>query len=563
MNTENTENTKEKKPFNKKKLKYGATATAITIVVIAIVVFLNLIAGLLTEKKGLKLDLTSEKYFDVSQDTIDYIKNIDKDVEIAVMAKKDALESNNYNKMVVETLAKYEQNSDHIKVNYYDITQNPDVVNKYSSYYNGTISENYIVIACGERVKVTPIANLFNIDTQAYYQTGNISYSSYKGEQEITSAVMNVTDAHPVKVAVLAGYNGQGIYTSELKYAINSFVQLLSKNGYEYEILDILTDEISPDTYDMAVLPAPFNDLTDSCITKLEDFLYNGGKLDKNLIYIADVYQRATPKLNEFLDVWGIKIGDNQVIESSAENILQLNLLRSSDEQYRTAKAPIATIADDSYAEGLSNTKLPIAAPAVRNIELLFDQNVDRTTTALLKTSATSILYPLNTQESESDSSADLLGDSESAGDESSDSSDSDKEQETTEAATEATEATTQFDPSTAEQGENVVMALAEKTSMEGTTEHKNKLLVIGGASMTDPYVTGVGAYNNAEFIINTINKICGKENTVIIAEKNFESAALDVTASQVSVLQKIVIFGFPLVVVICGIVVFVRRRNR
>ena len=555
----NSENKKEKKPFNKRKLKFGAAATVVTVFVIAAIVFVNLIAGVLTEKKGFKLDLTSQKYFDISHDTIDYIRNIDKDVEIAVMSERATLESNNYYKMVLETLAKYEQNSDHIKVNYYSITKNPEVINKYSAYYNGTINEGAIIVACGDRVKVTAVQNLFNIDTQAYYSTGSLSYSGYKGEQEITSLVMNVTDSHPVKAAILAAYNGQSIYTPELTYDVNSFVQLLAKNGYEYEVVDILTDELSPDNYDMVVLPAPLNDLTDDCIAKLEAFLYNNGQLDKDMIYIADIYQRATPKIDQFLEVWGVKVAGNMVMESAAEKNLQVNVVRNTSGAYQALKVPAASIADEKYEEGLSNTKLPIAAAAVRNIELLFDSNVDRDTSAILKTSDTSVLYPLNLKTA-SEESADLSA--QINGEEDAEEADS---EEATEAATEATEAETEqaFDMETADKQESIVMALATKSNMDGDTEHKNNILVIGGMSMTDPYITGVSTYNNAEFVVNTINKMTGKENAVIIAEKNFESSALDVTESQVSVLQKVVVFGFPLIVIICGIVVFVRRKNK
>ena len=84
MSKETAKEPKKKKSFNKKKLKYGSVATVITVVFIAVIVFINLIAGILTERKGLKLDLTPEKYYDISQQTIDYVSSIDKDVEIAV-----------------------------------------------------------------------------------------------------------------------------------------------------------------------------------------------------------------------------------------------------------------------------------------------------------------------------------------------------------------------------------------------------------------------------------------------------------------------------------------------
>ena len=211
MANETVKPEKEKKPFNKKKLKYGTVATVITVVFIAFVVFINLIAGVLTDRKDLKLDLTKEKYYEVSQDTIDYIQGIKTDVEIAVMAKEsDFATSGTYMKMVLETLEKYEQHSDHIKINFYDVASNPDVVTKFSANYNGEISEGNIVVAAGDRVKVLTVNNLFNI--QSDYYSGSSSVQSYKGEQELTSAIMSVTDANPQRVAFISKYNGSAIY---------------------------------------------------------------------------------------------------------------------------------------------------------------------------------------------------------------------------------------------------------------------------------------------------------------------------------------------------------------
>ncbi len=102
-----------------------------------------------------------------------------------------------------------------------------------------------------------------------------------------------------------------------------------------------------------------------------------------------------------------------------------------------------------------------------------------------------------------------------------------------------------------------------EKTANTDGSEHKNVVLAVGGASFTDPCITGVSTYNNAEFMINAINKICGKENSIIIAEKNFESTAIDVTDSQLTFIMWLTVLIIPFVVVVCGVVVYVMRRNK
>lgn len=539
MANETVKPEKEKKPFNKKKLKYGTVATVITVVFIAVVVVINLIAGVLTDRKDLKLDLTKEKYYEVSQDTIDYIQGIKTDVEIAVMAKEsDFATSGTYMKMVLETLEKYEQHSDHIKINFYDVASNPDVVTKFSANYNGEISEGNIVVAAGDRVKVLTVNNLFNI--QSDYYSGSSSVQSYKGEQELTSAIMSVTDANPQRVAFISKYNGSAIYHSDNAYSISALYSLMDKNGYEVSEVDIMTDALSPEDYDMVVLPAPVNDLSEDSIKKLDDFLYNNGDLDKDMIYIADVLQYSTPNIDDFLEVWGIEVGGSIVYDSSSDKSQYVTTMKGQ------LSAPVATIAEDTYSEGLSNTKLPIIVPLARPVNLLFDANVDRNTTALLTTSDTSFLYPLEMQTAE-----EVKAKAEAA----------ENGEETTE---EETEETTEFDPDSAEKSAQTVMAVATKTNMDSNnTAHVNNVMVIGGATILDQVLTYSNTYNNAEYVINAVNKMCGKENGIIIAEKDLSVQTIDIKSSQIKAISRTVIFIIPLIVVAAGIVVFLRRRNR
>lgn len=538
---------KEKKPFNKKKLKYGSVAVVITVVFIAVVVFVNLIAEILTDKKNLKLDLTAQKYYEVSQDTIDYIKDVKKDVVIDVMYQKENFEKSSYMKMVLETLNKYQQNSDHIEVEFHDIVSEPDVINKYSDVYSGTIQQGSIVVACGDRVKViSSIDDLFTIDTSSYYQTGSSTITGYKGEQELTSAVMSVTDANPKKAAFITGYNGSSIYHSYNSNAVNSLYNLMNKNGYEISQIDILNDDLSPDDYDIVVLPAPVNDLTTDCISKLDDFLYNGGKLDRNMIYIADIFQYKTPNIDDFLEIWGIEVGDSVVYESNADKNQKVTISTGS------AEAPIVSSVDDDFTSGLSNTKLPIVAPVSRNINLLFDANVDRTTNSLLQTSDTAYLYPLN-MKSVDEAKAEAAEQEQAASD----------AENSTEATEEETEATTKFDTETAEKATQNVMALAKKTNTENNETHTNNLLVIGGMSLVDPNLTSSATYNNAEFIVNAINQICGKENGIIIAEKSLTQTTIDITAAQITTIRRIIEYVIPLIVIAAGIFVYVWRKNR
>lgn len=75
----------QKKLKNRKKLKYGGLATAITVIFVAVVVLVNVVVTQLDKRfPNAKLDLTTANLYGISDETLDYIRNLDKDVDVAI-----------------------------------------------------------------------------------------------------------------------------------------------------------------------------------------------------------------------------------------------------------------------------------------------------------------------------------------------------------------------------------------------------------------------------------------------------------------------------------------------
>ena len=103
--------------FKSKKFKIGSLATAITIIGTAIIVVLNLVVGQLTDKFELSLDLTQNKIFSLTDQSIDFIKNLDKDVEIILLSDENTfVQTSPYFAQANSVLKKYALNSDKIKL---------------------------------------------------------------------------------------------------------------------------------------------------------------------------------------------------------------------------------------------------------------------------------------------------------------------------------------------------------------------------------------------------------------------------------------------------------------
>lgn len=549
-----SEEKRQKKMQVRKKLKYGGIATAVTVIFVAVVVLLNVVVAQVCKRNpDAVLDLTTANLYEISDDTVDYIKNLDQDVEIAISSEESTFQSDKYYKMISETISKYQGYSDHISVTYFDTTKDPDILSKYQDLYAGDISSNQIIVTSGDRIKVYSLTDMFEIDQDKYqsYYYGYASLSDcitgFKGEQTLTTAIMNVTDSNPKSVAVITKSNGNYIFsaTQANAYAVTAMENLLNDNGYDVKELDMVNDTLDAETYDIVVLPAPANDLTMDAIKKLQDFLQNGGNLGKQLIYVADYTQSVTPNLDAFLKDWNLQVDSSYVREDDNNRNQTVQIVASAG---KGLIAPIVSLGDsENYGGNLANSSLPIVAPLARPIQKLPSNN-GRVVYSLLQSSDTSYAYPLTQQASSGEDTT------ESASEES---------QEATEATTTETAATTSFDTDSAVRGANTVMALSQSQQSTGSDLIESDVIVLGSMAMMDYYLTQDSSYNNAEYFIGVLNSVCGKEDSIVIASKDMTATSISATQTQLVTLRTIVVFLIPLAVAAAGIVVFLRRRNR
>ena len=507
---------KDKKPLNTKKLKYGTLATVFTVIVVAIVVAINIIAQDVTERFDLTMDLTDNDIYTVSQDTIDYLKDLDQKVEITVLADESAFENNAiYFKQASEVIKKYALYSDNISVSFIDMNKNPNIVSKYNDIYKGDLAEGDIVIfregtsdEDSDRIKVLSLNNLFTTSTDNY---GNTTVTQSNAEQELTSAVMYVTDANPKKAVLVSTDMPTSVYASA-----QSLLKMLNSNGYDLEEVDLLTNDLDVENTDLLLILSPLNDFNNAVIDKISDYLYNDGKLGKNVLYMANYDQNKTDNIDAFLEEWGLSVGDSYIAEtntSASQNVTVYGL-------GYTIRSSIGVIANDDYADLVSDTTLPIAVPLPRPIETLWETNGDRETSVILTTSNTSALVPRD--------------------------------------------ASDDFDISTAVTGMQNVMAMGSKYIFDDNNQKvTSNVMVMGSAFMSDIYITSDTSYNNGEFILNSANKMTGKSSGITIVPKSLSISTISIDDTQVTAIRTVVMFVIPLVIVAIGVVVYVRRRNK
>ena len=494
--------------INTKKLKYGTVATVITVIVIVLVVLLNVIVSAFGDRYDLKFDLTPNKNFEISQETVDYLAKLNENVEICTTVDELFFETNEniYYRQAYEVLKKYARNSSKIEVNFVDMTVNPTYVEKYKQYYNGSINDYSIVVfnKDSNRIRVISVNDLFNTEIDYYYYTQNIVSS--KAEQVLTSALMYVTDPDP-KTAV---------YLNVISPSSSgeNIADMLETNGFDIVYVDPLTEEIPMDA-DLMVINAPLNDFSEELIQKLYDFMENGGNYGKNMIYLENVSQQETPNIDAFIKEWGIGIGDGLIAENNAQN----RVSASSPYNIRTY------IESNDFSGGIPSETItnPVAVPNSRPLEVLFDHFGNIDAMSLLNTSETAFVMTNEMMEhiAETGEMPDIT------------------EQSTS------------------------VMALARKYAFVDNVQTYSNLLVLGSDYILDSSLTSMTYYNNGDYFISIVNSISGKENGIYIVAKDLSSPTYETNMAQANALRIIFMFILPALVAASGIIVWLRRRHK
>lgn len=507
----------------RKKLKYGTLATVITVVVVAIVVVANVISNVLDKRYNWNIDLTSSGLYEIDEQTVSYLNQLTTDIDVAVMAEETYYNTNSKFKVVQETLNRFAAESNgHITIKYIDMTQNPDAVKPYSDYYSGEFAEGDVVMKNGELVRAVSFDELIKTE-QSYdytnYQNPVVTKYSFIGEQSLLSAIMGVTDLNPITIAFLDKMNGGSTYNQNDILCYNTMQELLEKNNYKVQSLDISTDAI-PEECTVAILPGPSSDLTEAQIQKLTDFLYDGGQYGKKLLYFASPYQGETKKLDEFLEVWGIGIGQDLVLEGNTASA-QYVQIAVAGRGINANSVPIVTPTDAEVNKNLVASKQPLVAPYCRNVKQLFETNSGRTTKALLTTADTAFLYAPSEDEN------------------------------------------TEFDPSTAEHGTFNAAVIGTQSFSVDNVVKSSDVVAFGSAWFVDYVISGMKAYDNPNYFVGLMNSLTGKEGMITIAEKSLDMTTIQISEGAVKGIRTVVMLVFPLVIAIVGIVVYVRRRNK
>lgn len=478
--------------FKTRGFKYGSVATILTAVFIIAVISANLVFSILTDKYAWSFDLTSTDLYEVSDASKQIVNSLDPNTEIKITV---FCAENKYPHYLAEPIKRFCTLSDKITCSYVDLEKNPTAATQYGTEYSITTFSVVVESGAGEdrRIRVFGANDYYEYDND----TGAISIFI---EEKLASGVLYVTK-EDIPVVYFVGGHGEDGYSALMNSIANS--------GAEVEEVNLATENIEFSPYSkLMVICNPARDYSESEIRKIEDFLNNGNKFGRNLMYFSSAKAFELPNLERMLEFWGIRYNDDIVYDEEKCYLQNANMVLP---EYTT---------DELMNTGikLSAVTSPLMTDS-RSIHLLFEESDIYKTQEIFASSA----------ETSYSRGADVVSD-------------------------------TVGKQATDKDGPHCLGALSMKYKFENNIQVQSYVFAAGSVEMIEASHLDYTA--NGELLMQLYKIMVNeKDDTILAAQKSKSSAVATITAPQMGAVAVVTLIVIPLIFLIIGAVVFIRRR--
>ncbi len=486
-----------------RKLRIGATATAFTAIVIAVVILLNVACGLLADRFPWTLDLTADQTYSLSEESVAVAKSIKKDVTIEVLFNEDYFSNPNLGSEEMDTVFRQfylftkqygTESGGHVTTKYVDLVATPSLETTYQEKYGATSGD--ILFLCENQYRIVKVTDLWSEDTD-YYTYSNVSSLV---EQKLASNISSVSGGKTVTVTFLTGHG-------EDQDVIASLKTLYELNGYFTQTINFATAAEISDTTGALVIAGPTDDYTINEIKRLRDWLHNDGNLGRNLFVFCS-YAGTCPNLYDFLEKdYGITVTDNLVIETDQNNYL-----------YPYPSVPITTV------EGTDLTGVIAGKNVLMPLTLQLKTSLSSDNTSELLTNHTLVKFPESSR---------LI----------------------------STQNLEETEGVKADEYPVIGAAYAhEHAYASDNQEVENYIMVCGSTAAVT--LREEANYENEGLLIEPLRVMCNLGDAPTISDKNVSNDTVSYSSAVVLTLAAIFIVGLPLILIIICLVVFFRRRH-
>lgn len=396
----------------------------------------------------------------------------------------------------------YHDVNDKITVQISNTSERPDL----ASEYGITSAEKIIAVQSSQRYKTISSSDLYTYDSQSY-QTIDVT------EQKLTNAILDVTIVSKPKIYFLTGHGEYGISDGEY---CNTLSKYITNDVNDVNTLDLLSSNV-PENCDALIICNPVKDFTDVETEKIQTYINNGGKimwLQDPYITIKNYDENNFKNTNKILSQFGISFSKGIVCEQSTDNMV------SSYPDLIMPYLEYNSIVKDLYTDG----KIIMAdAGKINTVSEDELSKLNVTADSFVKTSEKAYY-----KEDYSDGNGLQKSDKDQEGE------------------------YTLGEILTKKIDDNKSAVLVAYSNAFFATNYQ---FVIGNS-----YASLIELRNNKDILLNTVAYLNNREDSIRIRKDTGVVSFNTANAKQTNIV-KIIIFALPIIIIIVGIIVTIKRK--
>lgn len=454
--------------LSSRRSKFGTYAVTYTVLVVAVLAAVNWLAN----QRNKSIDLTSNKRFSLSDQTIKIVSGLKQNVTVSYFDETSRFSQ------AKDLLDRYDNLSSKLSVEYVDPVKKPQLARQY-----------------GVRTMGTTL-----VRTSAKTQEAR-SLS----EEEVTSALIRVLKEGQKTACFVAGAGEHSLDESGPN-GYSGAKDLVEKNNYKTQTVNLLEKPEIPTDCNIVIVAGPRVDYPQPVVDVLKKFVEGGG----NALIMLD------PPIDSGKD----RVAENAALSKFVED---LGVTPNKDQ-----------VLDTSGIGGLYGLG-PEVALASRYETHPIVRDMKGTATAF------AIARSLTVAGSKDKASAEKIISS----------------SPNSFATTQLTGKERKIDISKGKQDSFVLAAAG--TYRTGQPNHEGRFVIVGSSDWAANYVLRFAG--NRDLFVNMLNWLSNDEDLISIRPKDPEDRRIQMTRGQMSMLRITAQFLLPLLVIVAGIMVWLRRR--
>ncbi len=278
--------------------------------VLQAILFVALFGGLnyVAKNHAWRFDLTRNRKFSLSPETLSYIQNLPRPVHLVMTLSPESDNPEARGLIDEYVYATAERPAGRITKEVLDVYQN-----RRRAEELGIDQPDILVLLSDDKRRVVTVNELYALKDKKRH--------SFHGEQVLTAAMLDVASPGRQKIYFLVGHAELRLGDADPSRGLSAARDQLKLRNFDVEEIDLTVNRKIPDDASLLVITAPQSKYSRAEQELLRQYL--GTNAGRMVIFLAPGTSVMALGLDDFLLDWGVLVHDDVIADTGAENVAE------------------------------------------------------------------------------------------------------------------------------------------------------------------------------------------------------------------------------------------------